>query len=331
MNAIDTATTAVVVAHPAPTPAPPRPELVQHFLEGLDPKTRQEYGRALSGFAAFAVAAYDLPLPQKQAAEWFLALDGGRANEVALRWRTHLQREQNYAPKTVNQRLSALRSLVRLAKLTGRVGWTLDVKNVAARAFRDIRVVVIDDYRRMLAANKDKHGDSAIGRRNDAILRLLFGLGLRKDSVLSLRRCDVDLERGEVRPLFKRKGRHDSNREPRTLPRPTREALARWLEVHPLPGAEEPVFISLDRAQYATKLSPRGAWKIVKSIGELVGVTVYPHALRHLACTHALDVTNGDVRKVQKFMGHASPATTMIYDDARLNHAAEVANLISEE
>src|SRR3954470_16994695 len=110
MTTTDAATTSIVVATPAPTPAPfQRQALVEHFLEGLDPKTRAEYGRALTGFARFAANAYELP-PTVKPAEWFLALDGGQANEAGLRWRTYLQHDANYAPKTVNQRLSALRS-----------------------------------------------------------------------------------------------------------------------------------------------------------------------------------------------------------------------------
>jgi integrase/recombinase XerC len=326
-------TTEIVVATPAPVPAFRRQALVEHFLEGLDPKTREEYGRGLRSFAAFATAAYELALPPERLIEdWFLTLSGGEANEAALRYRSHLERVEEYAPKTVNQKLSALRSVVRLAKLLGRVHWTLDVKNLKARAIRDTRGTGYDGYRKLLAANRERYGDVPIGRRNEAMLRLLFELALRKDSVLSLRRCDVDLERGEVRPLVKKRGRHDSNREARTLPAPTRRALAAWMDVHPLAAcAEAPLFVSLDRAYYGHALSAKGAWEVVRNLGTAAGIGAWPHALRHAAATHALDVTNGDVRRVQKFMGHASPATTMIYDDARLDLAGQVARLIADD
>lgn len=128
MTTLLTPTTQVVAAPPAPTPtaapttAPPRQALIDHFLESQDPKTRQEYGRALAGFVAFSRSAYELTLPlDRTLDDWFLALDGGAANEAALRWRTHLYREQRFAPKTVNLRLSALRSLVKVAKLA--IGW----------------------------------------------------------------------------------------------------------------------------------------------------------------------------------------------------------------
>ena len=58
------------------------------------------------------------------------------------------------------------------------------------------------------------------------------------------------------------------------------------------------------------------------------GVT--PHKLRHAAITRALDVTGGDVRRAMKFAGHANPETKMIYDDARTDHAGEVARKVVE-
>ena len=44
----------------------------------------------------------------------------------------------------------------------------------------------------------------------------------------------------------------------------------------------------------------------------------------------ALDATNGNVRDVQKFSRHASPATVMIYDDNRQDRAGQVAEALSE-
>ena len=111
------------------------------------------------------------------------------------------------------------------------------------------------------------------------------------------------------------------------------QPLAAWLEVHPLgqsADATDPLFVSLARASTFGRLSPKGAWAMVKELGEAAGFDAWPHLLRHSACTHALDMTAGDVRRVQKFMGHASPATTMIYDDARRDMAGEVAKLIAD-
>jgi integrase/recombinase XerC len=54
--------------------------------------------------------------------------------------------------------------------------------------------------------------------------------------------------------------------------------------------------------------------------------TISPHRLRHSAITLALDVMEGDLRKVQKFSRHAKIETLMIYDDSRVNFQAEVSS-----
>ena len=54
-----------------------------------------------------------------------------------------------------------------------------------------------------------------------------------------------------------------------------------------------------------------------------------PHGLRHAAITAALDATNGDVRRVQRFSRHADARTLLIYDDARSDMGGEIAALIA--
>jgi integrase/recombinase XerC len=53
-----------------------------------------------------------------------------------------------------------------------------------------------------------------------------------------------------------------------------------------------------------------------------------PHRIRHSAITAALDATNGDVRKVQRFSRHKKLDTLMIYDDNRSNMQGEISDLL---
>jgi len=52
-------------------------------------------------------------------------------------------------------------------------------------------------------------------------------------------------------------------------------------------------------------------------------------SLSHAAVTAALDLTNGNIRTVQFFSGHADPQTVMKYDDNRLDLAGDVAKKLS--
>lgn len=74
------------------------------------------------GLAAFAATA-------EQAVRMLLAVEHGQANALALGYRTDMVRRQ-LQPATVNRRLAALRSVVRLGNTPGLVSWTLDAENV---------------------------------------------------------------------------------------------------------------------------------------------------------------------------------------------------------
>ena len=55
-----------------------------------------------------------------------------------------------------------------------------------------------------------------------------------------------------------------------------------------------------------------------------------PHGLRHASITAALDTSNGDVRAAQAHARHASPQTTMRYDDDRQDLAGKMAAKLAE-
>jgi site-specific recombinase XerC len=69
--------------------------------------------------------------------------------------------------------------------------------------------------------------------------------------------------------------------------------------------------------------------KLAKEAG--LPFVVRPHGLRHASITRALDLTNGDIRKVQKFARHADPKTTMRYDDSRKDLAGEVSRMLGDD
>jgi integrase/recombinase XerC len=111
--------------------------------------------------------------------------------------------------------------------------------------------------------------------------------------------------------------------------------LKAWLEVRgDHPG---PVFHRLDRAvKYRGepgRLSDRSIGNIVPELGERAGLTkrVRAHGLRHEAITAALDRTNGNIVVCQKFSRHRDPKTLLVYNDNRLNQAADVSRLIDDD
>ena len=290
--------------------------MLDDFFAGLKPNTLRTYRQGLADFASFVGAA-----DANQAAGILMAGGHGEANHLALAYRANMV-ERDLAANTINNRLAALRSLVKLARTLGMIGWTIDVGSIKARPYRDTAGCGATGYRRLLEY-LDRRGDpKAI--RDRAIVRLLFERALRRNEVASLDVDHLDLDAGTVSVL----GKGHTDRESLTLPEPTRRALADWLAIR---GAEPgPLFTNLDRARKGTgRLTGAGIWAIVTALGEATGQIVRPHGLRHAAITKALDATGGDVRAVQRFSRHAKVDTVLVYDDARRDLGGDVAKLVA--
>lgn len=144
-----------------------------------------------------------------------------------------------------------------------------------------------------------------VDRRDDAVLELLYGGGLRVAELCSLDLTDVDLARLVVRVTGK-----GSKQRQVLIHEQCAEALAAWLD-----GPREAML---------TEESPAGAL-FVNRRGRRIGprdvrrlldrrspVPTHPHALRHSFATHLLD-GGADLRVVQELLGHASLQTTQVY------------------
>jgi integrase/recombinase XerC len=224
---------------------------------------------------------------------------------------------------TINRRLATLRSLVKLANTHGLVPWTLSIENVPVQPYRDTGGPDRDGLRAMLAAAGAQPGPK--GLRDVALLRLLHDLGLRRSEAVRLDTDAVDLQRNRI--LIPGRGR--SQKQPVSLPEPTRAALAAWLEARgPEPG---PLFVNFDRAGKGQRLTGAAVYHIVGWLGAKAGLTVHPHGLRQLAITTALERSNGDVCAVAKFSRHKDLRTLSRYRDNRPDLAGKVAALVAAE
>ena len=273
--------------------------LVTAFFSGRNWRTIQAYRQDLEDFRLFLEAD-----SINQAAAVLLGLSHGDANAVALGYKTSLI-ERKLQAATVNRRLASLRSLVKLARTLGLVSWSLEVENIKARAYQDTRGPGRSGYCCLLDEASKQPGIRAT--RDRAILRLLYDLALRRDSVVTLNMEHVDLEAGSITVLAK--GR--TSREARTLPPETKAALEEWIASR---GAEPgPLFVNFDRAKKGKgRLSGTSIYRIVHQLGRRAGLSTRPHGLRHAAITEALNLTNGDVRAVARFSGHRKIETLII-------------------
>ena len=239
-----------------------------------------------------------------------------------MRFRTQLQ-ARGLAPATINRRLAALRSLVKLARTLGLVPWILEVEGVRTESYRDTRGPGHAGFGKLLDILAGRRDTKAL--RDRALLRLLYDLGLRRAEVVGLDVEDLDLAAGTVAVL----GKGRAQKVKLSLPAATQRALVAWLAVRGRPSG--PLFTTLDRASRGRRLSGMGLYLVVRQIGERAGVRVRPHGLRHAAITRALDLTGGDLRSVQRFSRHKDVRLLQRYDDNRQDLGGAVARRLAED
>jgi integrase/recombinase XerC len=223
--------------------------------------------------------------------------------------------ERPLSPRSAAQSLSAVRSFFRF--LDERLG----IRNDAAPRVRGPRIrpgaprpVSEADARALLASAGDPDRRAQWkALRDQALLTLLWGCGLRISEALSLTGADAPL--GDQLRIT---GKGAKMRIVPVLPQ-VAEAVDAYLRAVPVrPIAGEPLF----RADRGGPLRPRQAQAMLQALRARLGLadTATPHALRHAFATHLLG-SGADLRSIQELLGHASLSTTQRYtavDSARL-------------
>ena len=149
---------------------------------------------------------------------------------------------------------------------------------------------------------------SPAGRRDHAILEVLYGCGLRVSEACGLLISHVDFEASFVRVV----GKGDKERLV-PIGVPALDALRLWLAVRPEPAGPEfsdLCFLNLR----GRRLSRVSVFNMVKHRAMLAGVRkeISPHTFRHSFATHLVE-NGADLRVVQEMLGHESILTTEIY------------------
>lgn len=266
----------------------------------------------------------DLRALREFAREKGLPLDAARLDVVALRgFLAALFRENGSA--TLARKISAIRAFYRFLLRRGRI------KENPAASLRVPKVskplpkfLTVEDAFRVVEA-PSKHGGApeALTLRNQAMLELLYGAGVRVSELVGLDIEHIDMDAREARVVGK------GNQE-RVVPvgEAALAALRAYRSVRPAlrspkTGQQDPSALFLGR--FGTRLSPRQVQNVVQRYGALGALRgdLHPHALRHTCATHLLDA-GADLRTIQELLGHASLSTTQRYTHVSIDRLMEV-------
>jgi len=247
--------------------------------------------------------------------------DVTRAHVIA--WREQLV-GQGLANDTIRRKLAALSSLYaylcdRNAVLHNPV---LGVKRPRSMNREGVTPALGDHQARMLLeAPAEK---TLKGKRDRAILELLYATGVRVSELVQLNLRDIDFKNKLLRVFGKR-------RKERIVPfgDPALKALKDYLGVRETFLMNAP---ATKRDAQPLVLNYQGTRMTTRSVGRLIekyirlcaGIhDISPHALRHSFATHLLD-SGADLRDIQELLGHARLSTTQIYTHVSMEKLIQV-------
>ncbi|MCP3713364.1 tyrosine-type recombinase/integrase [Paraburkholderia sp. CNPSo 3274] len=278
------------------------PPEAEWFANLDNPRTRRAYQGDLHDFMAFT----GIVRPE----EFRLVT---RAHVLA--WRKRLE-ERALAGATIRRRLAALSSLFE---------YLCEQNAVDFNPVRGAKRPRVDSHEGRTPALGDHQARGLLdapdpatlkGRRDRAMLSVLLYHGLRREELCRLKVRDIHARRGVPHLRVHGKG-----------------SKTRYLPLHP--GSAERVHAYLEAAGHGDRpdapifqrargnagkpLTPDGVYKIVLACAARASITLDGfgvHSLRATAATNALD-HEADIAKVQEWLGHASIATTRLYDRRR--------------
>ncbi len=277
------------------------------------PHTRDAYARDVGHFLSFMTTHYGEQ--QGLGALSKIGLTDMRA------WMAHA-RGQNISSRTLARKLSAVKSFY--SWLSTREGFDPSaVLATRAPKFQKKlpRPLAPEAAQKVLDTVEVQSAEPWISARDQAVVTLLYGCGLRISEALSLN--------GDAHPMgdsLRVIGKGQKERMVPILP-VVKDAIAQYVQLCPyMIGAKTPLFYG----QRGGRLNPRMVQKVIEKTRLQLGLpaTATPHAMRHSFATHLLSA-GGDLRAIQELLGHASLSTTQAYtavDTARLMEIYERAH-----
>ncbi len=229
---------------------------------------------------------------------------------------------RGYASKSIARKIATLRTFYRFLEREGHIqsnpAILLSTPKLEKKLPRFLKVTVMEELLRSPSRK------TALGKRDRAILEVLYGSGVRVSEVTGLNLDDVDFFRKEIKVMGK-------GSKQRIVPlnqnavaalrlymiEGRKELLSKCMKTK-IKDAREALYLNKNGYRLSAMGIRRMLSKYVKKVGLRQGVT--PHMIRHTFATHLLE-GGADLRTVQELLGHVDLSSTQVYthlSEARL-------------
>lgn len=221
-------------------------------------------------------------------------------------WMSHLM-EQGIKPRSVNRKLSALKSFFRYLKKKGVVPKNPAEAVTGPKVAKKLPSFVNDPEMTKVIDDPSGYSDDFRGHRDRFLIELLYLTGMRRAELITLRDADVDFSACTLRVTGKR------NKQ-RIIPfsNSTKEKLKEYIAVRDaeIENKSSFLFVKEDGEPLYPKLVYNVIHNHLNSIPTLAKKS--PHVLRHSFATEMLN-NGAEINAVKELLGHSSLASTEVY------------------
>lgn len=227
-------------------------------------------------------------------------------------------REEGKSPSTINRKMASIRALYKYYQEKGYITANPVVNVKAPKVERkEIEYLSLEEVDTLL----NIPDETLKGKRDKAILELLYATGIRVNELIAANLEDINLRIG----FFTCPGEYGKARIV-PLGRPAKKALETYLDV------ARDMYVKNNRDEKALfvnytgkRMTRQGLWKLLKTYGKKADLEerITPHILRNSFAVHM--VQNGaDLKSLQELLGHEDLAATQIYLSATKNRIKDV-------
>lgn len=254
------------------------------------------YQTDLAQFTAFLKQEYEMEEP-------------AQATHPLIRgWVVSLM-SQDLDPRTVNRKVACLRSYYKFLLRTHVIQANPMLRIKAPKMAKKLPEFVPEESLNRLL-NSFEFEATFAGARDQLVLEMLYGTGIRLSELLGIAEADVDAGARTVRVTGKGNKQRIVPLNPSLLQVLTKYEAARVAEFGPSPANSSLLRTDKDEPLYE-KLVYRTVKKYLSQISTSAAHQ-HPHALRHAFATHLLG-KGADLNAIKELLGHASLAATQVY------------------
>ncbi len=228
------------------------------------------------------------------------------------------QKEKGLTAKSINRKISSLRSFFKYHLSMGEIAATPMVNIISPKISKRLPVFVKEGDARKLIEAVSQSADTWKTLNTKMLITIFYATGMRLSELINLRERQIDFSRSQIKVLGK------GNKE-RIIPVSSGviENIRSYQELKKERFEKADDFILI--TEKGKKLYPKYAYLLVNQVlGEATTLEKKsPHVLRHSFATHLMN-NGADLNAVKELLGHTSLAATQIYTHTTVEKLKDV-------